>query len=162
MTTPHNVVVIVGSLRKESFTLKIANALAKLAPAALKLDVVTLHGISFFNQDLEATPPADGLAFREKIRGIWQRTSWSAYYTQMQHFALGLQALGFASGDRLAIASENTPEWMIPAHHTTNTWIPLGIPVLFEGLHIGVSFIQTYIFVLLACVYLREATGQEH
>jgi F-type H+-transporting ATPase subunit a len=40
--------------------------------------------------------------------------------------------------------------------------IPLGLPVVFEGLHIGVSFIQTYIFVLLACVYLGEATGQEH
>ena len=40
--------------------------------------------------------------------------------------------------------------------------IPLGIPVIFEGLHIGVSFIQTYIFVLLTCVYLGEATGQEH
>jgi F-type H+-transporting ATPase subunit a len=40
--------------------------------------------------------------------------------------------------------------------------IPLGIPVIFEGLHIGVSFIQTYIFVLLACVYLGEATGQDH
>jgi F-type H+-transporting ATPase subunit a len=40
--------------------------------------------------------------------------------------------------------------------------LPLGIPVLFEGLHIGVSFIQTYIFILLACVYLGEATGQEH
>jgi F-type H+-transporting ATPase subunit a len=40
--------------------------------------------------------------------------------------------------------------------------IPLGIPVVFEGLHIGVSIIQTYIFVLLACVYLGEATGQEH
>jgi F-type H+-transporting ATPase subunit a len=40
--------------------------------------------------------------------------------------------------------------------------IPLAIPVVFEGLHIGVSFIQTYIFVLLACVYLGEATGQEH
>jgi chromate reductase, NAD(P)H dehydrogenase (quinone) len=64
----HNIVVIVGSLRKESFSLKIANALAKLAPASLKLDVVTLHGISFFNQDLEATPPADWLAFREKIQ----------------------------------------------------------------------------------------------
>jgi chromate reductase len=64
----HNIVVIVGSLRKESFTLKIAYALAKLAPASLKLDVVTLHGISFFNQDLEATPPADWLAFREKIQ----------------------------------------------------------------------------------------------
>ena len=40
--------------------------------------------------------------------------------------------------------------------------IPLGIPVLFEVMHIGVSFIQTYIFVLLACVYLAEATAQEH
>jgi chromate reductase, NAD(P)H dehydrogenase (quinone) len=68
MATPHNVVVIVGSLRKESFTLKIANALAKLAPDGVKLNVVTLHHISFFNQDLEATPPADWLAFREKIQ----------------------------------------------------------------------------------------------
>ena len=68
MATPHPVVVIVGSLRKESFSLKIAKALAKLAPDTIKLDIVTLHGISFFNQDLEATPPADWLAFREKIQ----------------------------------------------------------------------------------------------
>jgi chromate reductase len=68
MSTPHPIVTIVGSLRKESFTLKIANALAKLAPASLKLDVTTLHGISFFNQDLEAAPPADWLAFREKLQ----------------------------------------------------------------------------------------------
>ena len=40
--------------------------------------------------------------------------------------------------------------------------VPLGIPIIFEGLHIGVSFIQTYIFVLLACVYLGEATAHEH
>jgi chromate reductase, NAD(P)H dehydrogenase (quinone) len=64
----HNIVVIVGSLRKDSFTLKIANALAKLAPASLKLEIATLNGISFFNQDLEATPPADWVAFREKIQ----------------------------------------------------------------------------------------------
>ena len=57
-----------GSLRKESFSLKIANALAKLAPDTIKLNVVTLHGISFFNQDLEATPPADWVAFREKLQ----------------------------------------------------------------------------------------------
>jgi chromate reductase, NAD(P)H dehydrogenase (quinone) len=68
MATPHPVVVIAGSLRKESFTLKIANALAKLAPATLKLEVITPHGISFFNQDLEAAPPADWLAFREKLQ----------------------------------------------------------------------------------------------
>jgi len=64
----HSIVTIVGSLRKESFSLKIANAMAKMAPASLKLDVTTLHGISNFNQDLEASPPADWLAFREKIQ----------------------------------------------------------------------------------------------
>jgi chromate reductase len=68
MSSPHHIVVIAGSLRKESFSLKIANALAKLAPPALKLDVVTPHGISFFNQDLEANPPADWVAFRERIQ----------------------------------------------------------------------------------------------
>src|SRR5260370_2105187 len=68
MATQHSIVTIVGSLRKESFTLKIANALAKLAPTSLKLDVTTLHAISFFNEDLEAGPPADWLAFREKLQ----------------------------------------------------------------------------------------------
>ncbi|MBV8916518.1 NADPH-dependent FMN reductase [Bradyrhizobium sp.] len=68
MAAPYSIVVIVGSLRKESFSRKIANALAKLAPASLKLDVTTLHDISFFNQDLEASPPADWLPFREKLQ----------------------------------------------------------------------------------------------
>ncbi|MGE0406151.1 MAG: F0F1 ATP synthase subunit A [Candidatus Korobacteraceae bacterium] len=40
--------------------------------------------------------------------------------------------------------------------------IPIGVPVIFLGLHIGVSFIQTYIFVLLAAVYLGGATAHEH
>ncbi len=64
----YNVLVIVGSLRKESFSLKVANAMAKLAPSSLKFDITTLQGISFFNQDLEASPPADWLAFRDKIK----------------------------------------------------------------------------------------------
>lgn len=64
----HSVAVIVGSLRKESFSKKLANALVKLAPPSLKLDVITLEGVSFFNQDLEATPPADWLALRERIK----------------------------------------------------------------------------------------------
>jgi chromate reductase, NAD(P)H dehydrogenase (quinone) len=68
MATPNSVVVIVGSLRKESFTLKIANALTRLAPDTLKLNLVTLHEISFFNQDLEANPPTDWVAFRDKLQ----------------------------------------------------------------------------------------------
>ena len=64
----HTIVTIAGSLRKESFSLKIAKALAKLAPASLALDVITPQDISFFNQDLEANPPADWIAFREKLQ----------------------------------------------------------------------------------------------
>lgn len=64
----HTVAVIVGSLRKESFSLKIANALARIAPPALKLEIVTLHGLSFYNQDLEANAPSDWIAFRERVQ----------------------------------------------------------------------------------------------
>jgi len=39
---------------------------------------------------------------------------------------------------------------------------PIAIPVIFMLLHIGVSFIQTYIFVLLATVYIGEAVAHEH
>lgn len=65
--TSRSIAVIVGSLRKESFSLKLAKSLAALAPS-LTFDVVTLHGLSFYNQDLEATPPADWVAFRDRIR----------------------------------------------------------------------------------------------
>ena len=40
--------------------------------------------------------------------------------------------------------------------------IPIGVPIIFMALHIGVSFIQTYIFVLLASVYLGGALSEEH
>ena len=40
--------------------------------------------------------------------------------------------------------------------------VPVGIPVVFLGLHIGVSFLQAYIFVLLTTVYLSGAVAEEH
>jgi len=40
--------------------------------------------------------------------------------------------------------------------------IPIGVPIAFLGLHIGVSLLQTYIFVLLTTVYLAGAVAEEH
>jgi F-type H+-transporting ATPase subunit a len=40
--------------------------------------------------------------------------------------------------------------------------IPIGIPIAFLGLHIAVSLLQTYIFVLLTTVYLQGAVAEEH
>lgn len=53
----------------------------------------------------------DKLALRKKDRGIWRRYSWNHYYRTVRRVALGLRALGLCAGDRIAIASEDTPEW---------------------------------------------------
>ena len=68
MSKTHNVAVLVGSLRKDSFNRKIAHALAKLAPPSLKLSIVELGDLTMYNQDLDATPPASWTAFRASIK----------------------------------------------------------------------------------------------
>ena len=40
--------------------------------------------------------------------------------------------------------------------------VPIGLPVVFLGLHIGVAMLQAYIFVLLTTVYLAGAVAEEH
>jgi F-type H+-transporting ATPase subunit a len=47
------------------------------------------------------------------------------------------------------------------------TWVffslvPIGVPIIFLALHLGVSLLQTYIFVLLTMVYLSGAVAEEH
>ena len=56
----HHIVTIVGSLRKESFSLKIANALAKLAPPSLKLDVTNIPELFLRNPDWHVAFDVDG------------------------------------------------------------------------------------------------------
>ena len=53
----------------------------------------------------------DRVALREKVRGIWQPTTWRAYAEQVRDFALYLQARGFGPDDKLVIASDGTPQW---------------------------------------------------
>lgn len=62
------VAVLVGSIRKESFSRKIAVALGELTKGKLEFDVIDLSPVSFFNQDLEANPPADWVALRNRIK----------------------------------------------------------------------------------------------
>lgn len=40
--------------------------------------------------------------------------------------------------------------------------VPLGIPMVFIGLHVFVAFLQTYIFMLLTLIYLGGAAAEEH
>jgi len=63
-----NVAVIVGSLRRESFNRKIANALIELAKPPLKLTLVEIGRLSLFNQDDEANPPREWVEFRGNVK----------------------------------------------------------------------------------------------
>jgi F-type H+-transporting ATPase subunit a len=40
--------------------------------------------------------------------------------------------------------------------------VPIGIPLIFLGLHFGVAIIQAYVFLLLAMIYLSMAVAHEH
>jgi chromate reductase len=71
MATPRTVAVIVGSLRKESYSRKLANALIALAPATLKLQIVEIRDLPLYNQDDdEGTPPAAWVAFRKAVKAM--------------------------------------------------------------------------------------------
>ena len=63
-----DIAVIVGSLRKDSFNRKMANALRELAPASLKLEIVEIGQLPLYNQDLDADPPAAWKEFRARIK----------------------------------------------------------------------------------------------
>jgi chromate reductase, NAD(P)H dehydrogenase (quinone) len=67
MNTPRDVAILVGSLRKESFSRKLALALGALAPSSLKLDLVELGQLPLYNQDEDTNPPPPWTAFRERI-----------------------------------------------------------------------------------------------
>ena len=40
--------------------------------------------------------------------------------------------------------------------------IPIGVPIVFSGLHIVVAVLQAYVFMLLAIIYVSGAVSEEH
>jgi chromate reductase len=69
MASAANVVVLVGSLRKESLNRKIANALIALNAAPLKFEFAELGHLPLYNQDLDGeNPPSPWVTFRQQIK----------------------------------------------------------------------------------------------
>ena len=63
------IAVLVGSLRKDSYTRRVAHSLIELAPAGLELTIVELRELPLYNEDDETDPPpAAFAAFRDAIR----------------------------------------------------------------------------------------------
>lgn len=63
-----NVAVFVGSLRSESYNRKMAKALLAVAPEALRLEIIEIGGLPFYNEDLEKEGlPAAWTEFRQTV-----------------------------------------------------------------------------------------------
>ena len=66
----YRIAVLVGSLRRESYTRKIARALMALAPASLQMEIVEIGQLPWYNQDLDEAgePPPQWTVFRDTMR----------------------------------------------------------------------------------------------
>lgn len=52
------------------------------------------------------------VALREKRLGVWHRITYADYFRNVGQLAQGFAALGLTRGETIAVASENTPEWL--------------------------------------------------
>jgi chromate reductase len=65
------IAVLIGSLRRESFTRKVAKTLMLLAPPTLDLEIVEIGQLALYNQDDdESGPPPTYTEFRDRIKGV--------------------------------------------------------------------------------------------
>lgn len=63
----YKIAVIVGSLRKESFNRKLADAIAKLMPAQFSLHQVEIGDLPLYNQDDDAHPASSVTRLKQEI-----------------------------------------------------------------------------------------------
>ncbi|HEX2610631.1 MAG TPA: AMP-binding protein, partial [Gemmatimonadales bacterium] len=70
----------------------------------------TLNELYFGALERFASQP---VAMRAKREGRWIELSYSTLADRVQNLSLGLLELGIQAGDRVAILSENRPEWAI-------------------------------------------------
>jgi len=70
----------------------------------------TLNQLFFTTVDRHAGLPA---AFRSKVAGAWVPITHRQALERVQAISLGLRELGIKPGDKVAIVSENRPEWAL-------------------------------------------------
>ncbi len=59
---------IPGSLRRGSYSLGLLKAAVELAPPDVEVEVLDISGFPVFNQDDQANPPPNVVAFKERVR----------------------------------------------------------------------------------------------
>lgn len=62
------IIALVGSLREESYNLKIARLMKERYEGKLDIKIVTLNDIPLFNEDIEKDPPESVKEFKKKVK----------------------------------------------------------------------------------------------
>ncbi|MBY4898070.1 NADPH-dependent FMN reductase [Cupriavidus sp. AU9028] len=140
MSTPRDVAVLVGSLRKESYNRKLAMALAQVAPPELKLEIVEIGQLPLYNEDAEANAPAQWTAFRDRIRRADALLFVTPEYNRSVPAALknaidvGSRPYGSSAWDRkpgaVISASPGAIGGFGANHHLRQSLVFLNVPVL--------------------------------
>ncbi|KYG25620.1 NADPH-dependent FMN reductase [Alkalihalobacillus trypoxylicola] len=63
------VVAIVGSIRKESYNLKLAHFIQKRYQGKFTLEILNIRELPFFDEDIENNPPSAVTEFKRKVAG---------------------------------------------------------------------------------------------
>ena len=145
---PRNVAVLVGSLRKESFNRKMARAAIELAPATLKLEILEIGQLPFYNQDLDtATPPAPWAEFRQRLSVVEAVLFVTPEYNRSVPGVLK-NAIDVASRPRDTSVVRGKPAAVISVstgaiggfganHHLRQSLVFLNMPPLQEEAYVG-------------------------
>ena len=149
MPQPRTVAVIVGSLRKDSVSRKIARAFEKLTPN-LKFTELEIGNLQLFNQDLEATPTAEWVKFREQVKAADAVLFVTPEYNRSMPGVLK-NAVDVASRPYGSSAWNGKPGAVIGVspgaigafganHHLRQSLVFLNVPVLSQEAYVGNAY----------------------
>lgn len=62
--------IVIGSLRKESFSKKVAGNMTKLFPEGYTTELIEIGNLPLYNEEYDDNSPAEYTAFRSKVRAV--------------------------------------------------------------------------------------------
>ncbi|WP_411288932.1 NADPH-dependent FMN reductase [Phenylobacterium sp.] len=149
MSQSRTVAVVVGSLRKDSVSRKVAKALEVLTPN-LKFEFLEIGGLSHFNQDDEAAPPAPWVEFRNQVKAADAVLFVTPEYNRSVPGVLK-NALDVGSRPYGSSAWNGKPGAVVSVspgaiggfganHHLRQSLVFLNVPVLSQEAYVGAAF----------------------
>jgi chromate reductase len=150
MSHPRTVAVLVGSLRKDSVTRKVAGAVSALAPNSLAFKVVEIGALPHYNQDDEAEPPEAWTEFRRQVADadavLYVTPEFNRSVPGALKNAVDVGSRPYGQGvlngkpSAVISVSAGALAGYAANHHLRQSLLALNVPVLSQETYIGDAF----------------------